>query len=371
MREAPARRGRAALVRGRGTRFDVEDVEVRAPLGDEVLVEVDAVGMCHADLAARDGDFPVPLPAVLGHEGTGLVLDVGAQVQTVRRGDRVVLTFDACGSCAQCGAGAPTRCAHYMDRNFGADGADPPRHALRGQHSGAWTGFFGQSSFASLAIATARNAVPVRQDVDPVLLAPLGCAVQTGTGAVLTVARPTLGSTVVVVGLGPVGMSAVMAAARCSPAARVIAVDLDPRRLQVASDLGATDVLDASGTDPYDELRRDGGADVLVECSGSPRVLPEALGVLRPGGTCVLVGAPPFGTTTPLDVAAVVNRSLTIRGTVEGDARPRTTLPWLADRVADGTLAVHRLVRTYPLADVEVAARDMLAGDAVKPVLLP
>ncbi len=357
-----------------GAPFTLTEAELDHPIGDQVLVDIDAVGVCHADLAARDGAFPVPLPALLGHEGTGTVRATGPDVRRLRVGERVVLTYDSCHRCRACLAGRRTQCDHYLQLNFGIGPVDAgaalatrkPVVAAAGELFG---GFFGQSSFASLALASERNAVVVDEDVAPQLLAPLGCAVQTGAGAVLNVARPGPGSLVTIVGLGPVGFAALTAAARFSPARTVVAIDRHAGRLELARELGADLVLPADGA--FEELQQLGGADVIVESSGAPEVLPAALPALRTGGTLVVVGAPRFGTTAPVDVADVVNRSITIRGTVEGDSRSEQIIPWLAGMVARGRWPLEELIRTYPLADAETAAADMAAGRVIKPVLLP
>ena len=361
----------AVVARRDGAGFAIEDVLVPDPVRDEVRVAVDAVGMCHADLAARDGDFPVPLPAVLGHEGTGLVTAVGPAVRDVAIGDRVVLTFDACHRCRACRSGWLTRCEHYMEMNFGtASTTHGAARSVRTATGDVFASFFGQSSFATVALASERNAVVVPDEAPAHLLAPLGCAVQTGAGAVLCTARPAVGAVVAVVGLGPVGFSALIAAACFTPSEEVIAVDVNSNRLALAAELGASRTIDARDDPDLESLRGSGGVDVILECSGSPRALEPALASLRRGGTLVQVGAPAFGTTAPFDVAAVVNGSITIRGTVEGDSRPREIITWLERRVVDGRWPLHRLIQPYRMDEATTAADDMTAGLTIKPVLI-
>lgn len=352
-----------------GAPFTLTKAELPHPTADQVLVDIDAVGVCHADLAARSGAFPVPLPAVLGHEGTGTVRAVGPGVRRVRRGDRVVLTYDSCRRCQPCLAGHPTRCDRYMAMNLGAGSSSDQTIITAGEE--LFGGFFGQSSFATMAMASERNAIVVEADVEPTLLAPLGCAVQTGAGAVLTVGCPEAGSVVAIIGMGPVGFAALNAAVEFSPARTVVAVDPLASRRLLASELGADLVLDPRADVALAQLQELGGADLIVECSGASAVLPVAVPAVRTGGTLVVVGAPPFGTTAPLDVADVVNRSITIRGTVEGDSDPQQMIPWLAEMVEKGRWPLDRIVRTYPLADLETAADDMLGGQVIKPVLAP
>lgn len=361
------RAGTVAVAQAAGRDFELHELQFPEPVADEILVEVHAVGMCHADLAARDGDFPVPLPAVLGHEGAGVVAAVGPQAQRLRVGDRVVLSFDACGECRACATGRSTRCAHYMHLNFGATNAQGPRRELHAAAGNLFSGFFGQSSFGSHALVRERSAVLVRTDLPADVLAPLGCAVQTGVGAVLTVARPRPGAVVAVSGLGPVGMSAVMAASNLSAARDIIAIDVDLGRLRLARELGATELIDAT----QQNLDAFGQADVVIECSGAPTAVASGLAGLRTGGTLVLVGAPRFGTTHAVDIADIVNRSLTVRGTVEGDSQPPEMIPWLVSMIERGRLDVSKISRTYSLANINQAANDMMHRRVLKPVLVP
>jgi aryl-alcohol dehydrogenase len=235
--------------------------------------------------------------------------------------------------------------------------------------------FFGQSSFATFALARERNTIPVpavAAEVPSSVLAPLGCGIQTGAGAVLNVLRPEAGATVAVFGAGVVGLSAVMAATLL-PLDRLIVVDVLGSRLELARELGATTVVNGLEGDPVAAIRdiTGGGAGYVVESSGVPSVLVQAITSLRAGGAAAVVGVPPFGVTAPIDVADVVNNSKRILGIVEGRSNPPTFLPDLAALVASGRLPVEKLVTTFPLDEVERAAEAMKAGTATKPVLLP
>lgn len=358
----------AAVVRSAGTPFVLETLDLPAPLGNQVLVRLEAVGICHADLAAREGDFPVPYPVVLGHEGCGVVVEVGAAVKTVRSGQRVVLTFDSCGACAGCRAGRPSRCTQGLTRNWIRDPASPRASATSGD---VHLGFFGQSSFAQYALAGDRNAVPVDTEVGAELLAPLGCGVQTGFGAVRNVLRPAVGETVAVFGAGGVGLSAVMALNQVD-GVTVVVVDPDPGRRELAAKLGAEVLIDPSVSDPVEEIRGrfPDGLTGSVECSGKPAALTAAVRSCGIGGTTVVVGAPPFGTLADLDVADVVNSSKRILGCVEGDSDPHEMIRHLVGLIERGRLPVDRLVKTYPFTEVESAAHDMSTGAVVKPVLM-
>lgn len=357
----------SAVVATAGAPFVVDRVRLPRLVGNQVLVRVEAVGICHADLGARAGDFPVPYPVVLGHEGCGVVVGVGPAVTAIRPGQRVVLTFDSCGSCSQCRADRPSRCVHLLTRNWTGDTASP---RAAGASADVHVGFFGQSAFAEYAIAGERNAIPVDTTLSAELLAPLGCGVQTGFGAVRNVLRPVPGDVVAVFGAGAVGLSAVMA---CSDVGgiTVVVVDPDPARRALAQELGASVAVDADAGDPADAIRQrfPGGVQGAVECSGRTSAFAAAVLSCGTGGTTVVVGAPPFGTLAGLDVADVVNSSKRIVGSVEGDSVPGESIPHLVGLIERGRLPVDRLVTTYPLAEIERAAQDMATGRVVKPVL--
>ncbi|MEE1823640.1 NAD(P)-dependent alcohol dehydrogenase [Streptomyces sp. BE20] len=366
----------AAVVDTRGGPFEPETVLLDDPRPDEVLVRIRAVGICHTDLSVRAGRTPAPLPAVLGHEGAGTVVAVGAAVTRVRPGDTVILTFDSCGACPPCLGGRPVRCEHWAALNlFGGhrlDGSATLRGTGRRDGAVLHGHFFGQSSFATHALADERNAVAVPGPALPFeLLAPFGCGVQTGAGAVFHVLRPRPGDTVVVFGAGAVGLAAVLAA-RLTPAARIVAVDLRPARLALARELGATDVVDAGADDPVAavlDLTGGRGADHTLETSGSVRALRQAVDALAVGGTCGVVGAPPAGSEVGLDVPALLARAPRIVGVNQGASVPGRFLPALVDLFRAGRLPVDRLVRAFPFAAIEEAAAAAEAGEAVKPVL--
>ncbi|MER5866020.1 NAD(P)-dependent alcohol dehydrogenase [Kitasatospora sp. NPDC002040] len=363
----------AAVTRGPGQPFTLEPIMLDDPRPDEVLVRIAAAGICHTDLSVRAGHTPGPLPAVLGHEGVGTVEAVGSAVTRLTPGQTVLLTFASCGDCRECRDGQPVRCAHWPRLNlFGGRRADGSATLRAADGSPLHGHFFGQSSFATLALATERNAVPVPGRVPAELLAPFGCGVQTGAGAVLNVLRPEPGDTVVVFGAGAVGLSALLAA-RLTPAARLVAVDLRPDRLALARELGATDVVDAGAEDPVGavlELTKGRGAECTLETSGALGALGAAVRALAVGGTCAVVGAPPRGSELALDVPALLDRVPRIVGVNQGASRPGRFLPALVDLFLAGRLPVDRLVRTFPFAAVERAAAAAAAGEVVKPVLV-
>jgi aryl-alcohol dehydrogenase len=361
----------AAVVQRPADPFELKRLTLEEPGPGEVLVQIRGVGMCHTDLIARDQEYPVPFPIVLGHEGSGIVEAVGPGVDHVAAGDHVVLTYARCGHCPNCIAGRHAHCVDSWTLNFGgarADGSSP----LRSEGSTVHGAFFGQSSFATHALAAGYGVVKVRDDVPIELLGPLGCGVMTGAGAILNVLDPRHGDTVAIFGAGAVGLSAVLAAA-LTPAAATIVVDVQPERLRLARELGATDVVDASREDPVQriqELTGGDGADLTLEATGIPAVLRQAVDALARPGTCGLVGAPPVGAEVSLDVTTLLT-GRTLTGVIQGEGVPAQFIPHLVDLYAAGRFPFDRLVRTYPLAAVNEAAADAVSGVTVKPVLIP
>ncbi|MGW3098350.1 NAD(P)-dependent alcohol dehydrogenase [Streptomyces sp. NPDC001102] len=361
---------RAAVVESGGAPFTLADVELDQPGPREAVVRMVATGLCHTDLGVASGGLPFPLPGVLGHEGAGVVEAVGAAVTGVVPGDHVVLSFTSCGECRNCDGGHPAYCATWLPLNLiGGRRADGSSTISRnGRPLGGH--FFGQSSFAERALVDERSLVRVDADVPLESIAPLGCGVQTGVGAVWNVLKPATGSTVVVLGAGAVGLSAVMAAA-LTPATTIVAVDRFAERLLLAKELGATHTVNAAERDLGEALTgitAGQGADGVVETTGNVGVLRRGVDALAARGTLVVVGAPPFGTEVALDVNGLLGGKRVV-GLTLGDAETRSFIPSLVRLVKDGRLPLHRLISTYPFADIDRAVRDMSAGKAIKPVL--
>jgi aryl-alcohol dehydrogenase len=361
---------RAAVVESGGAPFTLSDVELDEPGPHEAVVRMVATGLCHTDLGVASGGLPFPLPGVLGHEGAGVVEAVGPSVTGVAPGDHVVLSFTSCGDCRNCRGGHPAYCATWLPLNLiGGRRADGTSTISRdGEALGGH--FFGQSSFAERALVDERSLVKVDPEVPLASIAPLGCGVQTGVGAVWNVLKPVTGSTVVVLGAGAVGLSAVMAAA-LTPATTIVAVDRVAERLSLAKELGATHTVNAAEADLGDALAvitGGQGADGVVETTGNVGVLRQGVDALAARGTLVVVGAPPFGTEVALDVNGLLGGKQVV-GLTLGDAETQTFIPALVRLVKEGRLPLHRLISTYPFADIDQAVRDMSAGKTIKPVL--
>ncbi|MFD5743081.1 NAD(P)-dependent alcohol dehydrogenase [Streptomyces massasporeus] len=361
---------RAAVVESGGAPFTLSDVVLDAPGPHEALVRMVATGLCHTDLGVASGGLPFPLPGVLGHEGAGVVEAVGPAVTGVAPGDHVLLSFTSCGDCRNCRGGHPAYCATWLPLNLiGGSRADGTSTISRdGETLGGH--FFGQSSFAERALADERSLVKVDPDMPLESIASLGCGVQTGVGAVWNVLKPETGGTVVVLGAGAVGLSAVMAAA-LTPATRIVAVDRVAERLSLATELGATHTVDTSREDLAEALTGitgGQGADGVVETTGHVGVLRQGVDALAARGTLVVVGAPPFGTEVALDVNGLLGGKRIV-GLTLGDSETRTMIPALVHLVRDGRLPLHRLISTYPFEDIDRAVQDMKSGKTIKPVL--
>lgn len=364
----------AAIVAERGGRFELAEVELAPPGPGEVRVRMVAAGVCHTDLSVVAGVTPFPLPGVLGHEGVGVVIAVGERVTRTRPGDRVLLTFTSCGRCPGCRGGHPAYCDDHLPLNLlggrRADGSATVRRA--GADLNAH--FFGQSSFSREALADERGVVVLPADLaedELPVLAPLGCGVQTGAGAVLNVLRPRPGSTLVVAGAGAVGLAAVMAA-RMTAVSRIVVVDRVPGRLRLALELGATDVVDTRERGIADSVRAvtgGRGADHVVETTGVVPVLDELVDVLAVGGCCAVVGAPRTGSRGSFDVPRLLP-GRTISGVTLGDSEPETFIPFLVDAHRRGELPLERIQRRYRFEDINEAAADAASGATVKPVLV-
>jgi aryl-alcohol dehydrogenase len=360
-----------AVVRQQGGPFLVEQVELSGPRPDEVLVEVVASGMCHTDLLVRDSR-PGSLPAVLGHEGAGIVRETGSEVRGLAPGDKVVLSFPSCGACDRCRTGRSAYCDTIAALKFGCarpDGTvattDAAGHPV-GDH------FFGQSSFGTLAVAYARSVVKVPDDVDLRIAGPLACGVQTGAGTVLDVLRVSPGSSVAVFGAGSVGLCAVMAA-RLSGAATIVAVNRRASRLALAAEFGATHLVSPLDLDPVEAIREataGRGVDFAIETTGVPEVLTQAVRSLDSLGTCAYVGTAAPGELGGIPMLEAMTKGLTVRGVLQGDSTPSRTIPRLWDLHRRGLLPYDRLITHYRLDRINQAAADTETGDVVKPVIL-
>ncbi|HEX2315100.1 MAG TPA: NAD(P)-dependent alcohol dehydrogenase [Thermomonospora sp.] len=358
----------AAVLRSRGGPPALEEAELAEPRADEVLVRMVASGICHTDLVTAAGHDPAAPPLVPGHEGAGVVEAVGPGVEAVEPGDHVLLSYGWCGACARCGRGRTAYCESFLGLNYYGTRLDGTT-AMSQAGSPIRSHFFGQSSWATHSVTTERNVVRVDPDLPFEYLAPLGCGVQTGAGAVLNVLRPRPGSSLAVFGAGGVGLSAVMAA-RIAGCATIVAVDPDPSRRALAEALGATATVDpGEGDAAAAVVALTGGVEHTVECVGAPDVVRAAVASLSSPGMCVTVGFRGGSNPVELDqLALMMGRG--IRGSIEGDAIPQRFIPRLIEHYRNGELPMEKLVRTYAFGDLDQALAAARGGEVVKPVLI-
>lgn len=361
---------RAAVVLQPGGPFELNTVRFQSLRPHEVIVRIVATGMCHTDMVARDGLYPVPQPVVLGHEGAGVVTAIGAEVQRVTVGDHVVLTFLSCGTCRPCLEGAPAGCQNFNALNFSGQRCDGS-HALCGNDGQLLHDrFFGQSSFAEFAVVDQRNVVKVRPDAPLEMLGPLGCGIQTGAGAVLNALKVKAGSTFAAFGGGTVGLSGVMAA-HVAGATTIIAIDVVAERLALARELGATHVINSREQDPVQAIREitGDGVDFSLDSTGRPEIVRAAVEALRPRGLCGIVGASKPGTTFSLDMNDMMQNCKVLRGIVEGDSIPDLFITQLVELYMQGRFPIDKLMRFYAFDQINQAAADSERGLTIKPVI--
>ncbi len=348
----------AAVLRKKGGPLKIESLEMEGPRDDEVLVRIVASGICHTDIALCEGWDEGDPPVVLGHEGSGIVEKVGKNVQNIKAGDHVVLSYQSCGSCHQCRTGRPAHCKYLWKLNFGFQRLDGSNALLR---SGVRGHFFGQSSFATYSLATERNLVKVSKDLPLEILAPLGCSMQTGAGTVMNSLRVSKGKSLAVFGTGAVGLAAVMAA--CLVGANpIIGVDIKLNRLKLALHLGATHIINNRGQDIIAQVAKitGRGVDYIVDTTGSPKMHQLAIEALNPRGVVALLTGEK-GTFLP-------GRKRTL-GIIQGDAIPQQFIPKLIDLYLKGKFPFDHLIKFYDFKKINQAIADSKRGATIKPVL--
>jgi aryl-alcohol dehydrogenase len=353
----PVRKIEAAVLRKRRRQLTIETLEMEGPRHEEVLVRLVASGICHTDIDFLEGSSDPPV--VLGHEGAGIVEEVGKSLTTVKRGDHVVLSYQSCGHCPECLKGHPAGCESFWEANFGFSRLDGS-NAL--EMSGVRGHFFGQSSFATHTLATVRNLVQVPKHLPLELLAPLGCGLQTGAGTVLNSLQVTPGQSLAVFGTGAVGLAAVMAA-KIAGAHPIIGVDIIPARLELALELGATQVIDGRHEDVASRIAAitGSGVDYVLEITGVPSMYQTAVKVLNPQGTLALIATPNGGASWSQGRKSI--------GIIQGDAVPQTFIPKMIAFHEAGQFPFDRLIKFYDFHEINRAIADAKRGDTIKPVL--
>ncbi|KAH6605524.1 hypothetical protein Trco_004677 [Trichoderma cornu-damae] len=371
-------RTKAYVVESKGSPFVLRDVVLDEVQPNEVLVEIQYTGICHTDVVVQHGGMPVgSYPAVLGHEGAGVVRWVGSAVKdkSLTPGDAVLLSFHSCRQCRFCLEGRCGTCPHMTETNFvrparrhaGAKSpiSLPDGSAVHGQ-------FFGQSSMSKLAVVAEASVVKVDARPEELrVLPPLGCGYLTGAGTVFNVVKPQAQDTVAVIGIGAVGIAA-MLAAKSLGVRQVVAIDIVDAKLQLASSLGATHIINsAAEPDLYAALHAviPGGPDKIVDTTGVAGVLEAAVKALAHGGTLALVGVPSPTATIRINALDLLLSCKQVMGVIEGAADPHILIPRLFQLYRDGKFPVDRLARFYPAEQLDQAIADLKSGLIIKPIL--
>ena len=351
---------RAAVLRRRAGPLSIETLKMDGPRGGEVLVRLTASGICHTDISYVNEWYDASEgPLILGHEGAGIVERVGKDVKGFRRGDHVVLSYQSCGACGACRSGRPADCRELYDLNFGFR---RPGGGNAYQRSGVKGHFFGQSSFATHTLATVRNLVKVKKGLPLELLAPLGCGLQTGAGTVMNSLAVKAGRSIAVFGTGSVGLAAIMAA-RIVGAAPIIGIDILPKRLRIARELGATHTINSLRQDVTSRIKdiTGSGVDYSVEGTGNDEMFRLSMELLNPKGTAALL----TGASGPGRLPGG-RKALSI---IQGDAVPQLFIPRLISLYRKGLFPFDRFVKFYDFKQINRAIADSTGGSTIKPVL--
>lgn len=361
----------AAVSTGAGTQFEVWALDLTEPREDEILIRVVGVGVCHTDLVFAASDV-IKAPMVLGHEGSGIVERVGSRVTKVQPGDRVIATFNSCGACPRCQRGDAAYCHSMPALNYAGARMDGSTSLSRNGERVA-SHFFGQSTFATHALVAERNVVAVAEGLPLEILGPLGCSVQTGAGGVMRSLACEPGSTILITGGGPVGLSAVMGA-RLQGCRTILLSEPNAARRDLAREFGATHTIDPqTNTDLAAAVRAicPIGVDYAFDTTGVPSVQSAVMGALGPKAVFGIVGIAPPGTPMPGEVNTAMTFGHTVKGIIEGDSDPEAFLPDLLAHFEAGRLPFDRMIRTFPLSEINEAIAAQHRGECVKVVLLP
>lgn len=364
-------KAKAAVLFEVGQRLQIRDVEVQAPRADEVLVRMAAGGICHSDLHAMTGHLVASLPAILGHEGSGIVTDVGPGVTSVKPGDHVIPLWRlSCGSCEYCSGGRPALCPEGTQiRMTGRLLDGSTRFTLDGKEI---KHFAGVSTFSEYSVIPARAVLKIPDDFPLDRAALLGCAVITGVGAVFNCARVRPGSSVAVFGAGGIGLNVIQGAA-IAGAEKIIAVDVLPNKLEFARQFGATHTINGASGNAVEQIKAltDGkGVEYAFEAIGLPATMRQAYDSLRKRGMAVVIGVAPMTTEVSVPVMTLVYEERILTGSVYGSSRPAIDIPKLIALYRGGKLKLDELLtRRYPFAEINEAYGALERGEVARSVV--
>lgn len=360
----------AAVVNEVNGPYEFEELELQPLQADEVIVKLVASGICHSDEALRVGDAEYPLPVVLGHEGAGIIEQVGDGVKDFQVGDQVVMAYNSCGTCPSCRTGHPSSCYSWTTLNMSGGRADGS-HIFKKLDGTPVSNFFTQSSFATYTITNANNLIKVQDDADLRLVGPLGCGFLTGAGTVVNGLKPNVGDTIVIFGTGAVGLGALMMA-KIESCGNIIAVDIHDSRLDIAKQLGATHTINSKTEDlaaRIADITGGSGANFSIDTTGVSAVMKASIDVLGIGGIAAPVAVTPnsIEMNTFMDLV-LLNRS--VKGVLMGDAIPQLAIPKLIEFHQQGKFAFDKLVKFYNFEQINEASADSNSGVTIKPILI-
>lgn len=367
--------------------WKLKNITLRPLKEHELLVELVASGICHTDLhfAGLESGYGVYYPRIMGHEGSGYVRDVGSKVRIAQPGDSVLLSFSSCRSCEQCLTDHPGHCTSFNPINFEASSDDyyiarESEPTDSGPGKSIYGKFFGQSSLSGWSIVNEQSVVNVTGLVESkqelALLSPLGCGIQTGSGAIVNAGNANEKDRVVVLGLGGVGLSAVMGA-KLRSCAMIIGVDRFSSRLELARELGATHVINTGDMDDLSDLTKEVhritnglGSTITLDSTGAPALIREGVNLTGFKGKLIQVGVAPATATLDIPIFEFMVAGKQYMGVVQGDVDPQSYIPQLIRWVQQGKMPLDRIARFYPADDFEKALKDMQAGDTIKPIIM-
>lgn len=352
---------KAAVLYEPHTPVIVEDLDIESPHDGEVLLDIVGAGVCHSDYHYVDGHVkPRGLPLVMGHEGAGIVREIGPGVTSVVPGDKIILSLDAmCGHCRNCSEGSPALCETHQ-------GNVPSRMSKDGKAY-----FHRRPTYTEQSVVSADACVKVPEDTPLEKACLISCAVITGIGAVVNRAQVESGATMAVFGCGGVGLNAIQGGVLAS-AGKIIAVDKVPYKLELAEQFGATHLVNADREDPVQRIKEitGGGADYAFEVVGFPALVRQAFESVRMKGTAVMVGVQPTGQDISVDASDLM-MDRTVMGSFHGAARARVDFLWILDLYHQGKIKLDELISRYrPLDEINEAFDDMIQGKVARTVLV-
>ncbi|MFS0575486.1 NAD(P)-dependent alcohol dehydrogenase [Sporosarcina sp. 179-K 3D1 HS] len=360
----------AAVVNGVNEEYVLEELTLGELYSDEVIVKMVATGICQSDEALRVGAEAYPMPAVLGHEGAGIIEKVGSAVKDFAVGDQVVMAYNYCGTCPSCRTGHPAVCTEWAALNFSGNRSDGSYTFYKADGTPV-SNFFTQSSFATYTITNSKNLIKVDPEADLRLIGPLGCGLLTGFGTVVNGLQPQTGSSIAIFGTGAVGLGALMTA-KIVGCSTIIAIDIHNSRLETASELGATHTINSKTEnlqERIDEITGGRGVNYSIDTTGISSIMKASIDILALGGSFAPLAVKPNSLELkPFTDLIMSNRKVV--GVLMGDSVPQLAIPQLIQYHKQGKFPFDKFVKFYKFNEFNQAAADSNSGETIKPVII-